>query len=97
MCAIIPSPTGLIRCGRARRGNRESSAPRDFGRTHNAQRFAFIPMLYFNAQIFDWRIAVGSLAMMTAIIVAASIMPAIKAARVNPANVLRGLGRMIVQ
>ena len=52
--------------------------------------FAFIPMLYFNAKIFDWRIAAGAIVVMTLLIVAASVMPALRAAKLNPANVLRG-------
>lgn len=52
--------------------------------------FAFIPMLYFNAKIFDWRIAAGAVVAMTLLIIAASVMPAVRAAKLNPANVLRG-------
>jgi hypothetical protein len=52
--------------------------------------FAFIPMLYFNAKIFDWRIAAGAMGLMTLLIVVVSVVPAVRAARMNPANVLRG-------
>ncbi len=52
--------------------------------------FAFIPMLYFNARIFDWRIALGAMATMTLFIVAASLAPAVRAARTHPAEVLHG-------
>jgi putative ABC transport system permease protein len=51
---------------------------------------AFIPMVYFNAKVFDWRVAAGAMVMMTLLIVAASVAPAVRAARLSPARVLRG-------
>jgi ABC-type antimicrobial peptide transport system permease subunit len=51
--------------------------------------FAFIPMLYFNAKIFDWRVAAGAMGMMTLLVVATSVVPALRAAKLNPADVLR--------